>query len=157
MSQLLEGSRCFIEQGKPINKREQEVAALLEEAGVGYYYERDEFFVPVVNLRSGEVWRMGCKIDFYLPSYDLYLEVTTIKSLRCRRRKNRQVRGMRAAGYQVEVLWNDVWNWIAGDPQRLLQFLANPEEVKAILSELADRASRLARAADLASLTSKSA
>jgi hypoxanthine phosphoribosyltransferase len=72
---------------------EAEIAGLLDYYGVGWEYEPRTFVLerdldgrPTVSFAP----------DFYLPDYDLYLEITTIKPSLINR-KNRKIRMLREA------------------------------------------------------------
>jgi len=78
---------------------EAEIASLLDYYGVGWEYEPRAFVLerdpdghPIVSFAP----------DFYLPDYDLYLEITTIKPSLINR-KNRKIRMLREAYPEVNI------------------------------------------------------
>jgi hypothetical protein len=70
---------------------EAEIARLLDFYGVHWEYEPRSF--PLEHAEDGRITQSFTP-DFYLPDYDLYLEVTTIKPS-LSNRKNRKIRKLR--------------------------------------------------------------
>ena len=78
---------------------EAEIASLLDYYGVGWEYEPRTFVLerdldghPIVSFAP----------DFYLPDYDLYLEITTIRPSLINR-KNRKIRKLREAYPDINI------------------------------------------------------
>ncbi len=82
---------------------ERDVAALLNLYGIAWAYEPVEF--PLDVDESGRVTR-AFRPDFYLPEFDVYLEVTVLEQ-RLVTRKNRKVRDVRDRypGVEIDVLY----------------------------------------------------
>ena len=78
---------------------EAEIASLLDYYGVGWEYEPRTF---VLERDSGGQPVVSFAPDFYLPDYDLYLEITTIKPSLINR-KNRKIRMLREAYPEVNI------------------------------------------------------
>jgi hypothetical protein len=78
---------------------EAEIASLLDYYGVGWEYEPRTF---VLERDSGGNPTVSFAPDFYLPDYDLYLEITTIKPSLINR-KNRKIRMLREAYPEVNI------------------------------------------------------
>jgi hypothetical protein len=78
---------------------EAEIARLLDFYGVRWEYEPRAF--PLQWDAAGRP-TMYFTPDFYLPDYDLYLEVTTIKPS-LSRRKNRKIRRLRELYPEVSI------------------------------------------------------
>jgi hypothetical protein len=81
------------------HQSERQFARLLDFYGVAWEYEPTEFILewdaagrPVQAFRP----------DFYLPTYDLYIEITTLNQ-RLVTKKNRKVRRLRELHPEVEV------------------------------------------------------
>jgi hypothetical protein len=79
--------------GEPrfVNSMERECAEILDAYGVRWEYE-PRTFVLERNVAGGVV--SAFTPDFYLPDYDLFIEVTAMKQSRVTR-KNRKVRVLR--------------------------------------------------------------
>ena len=74
------------------HESERQVADLLDFYGIAWEYEPRTFVLE----RDGQgLPRSAFTPDFYLPDYDLYLEVTTLRQALVTR-KNRKVRRLRA-------------------------------------------------------------
>tara|TARA_Y100000590_G_scaffold335307_1_gene381670 strand:+ start:1062 stop:1412 length:351 start_codon:yes stop_codon:yes gene_type:complete len=85
------------------HESEKQVADLLDFYGIRWDYEPRTF----VLQRDNEGRPLsGFTPDFYLPDYDLYLEVTTLRQALVTR-KNRKVRRLRAQrpDLQVRILY----------------------------------------------------
>src|ERR1043166_7995094 len=78
---------------------EAEIARLLDFYGVRWEYEPRTF--PLEWDAQGRP-TLSFTPDFYLPDYDLYLEVTTIKPALANR-KNRKVRLLREVYPEVQI------------------------------------------------------
>ena len=78
---------------------EAEIASLLDYYGVGWEYE-PRTFVLERDLDGHPTASFAP--DFYLPDYDLYLEITTIKPSLINR-KNRKIRMLREAYPEVNI------------------------------------------------------
>ena len=74
------------------HESERQVTELLDFYGIAWEYEPQTFVLE--RDRHGHP-RSACTPDFYLPDYDLYLEVTTLRQALVTR-KNRKVRRLRA-------------------------------------------------------------
>ena len=74
------------------HESERQVASLLDFYGIAWEYEPRTFVLE--RNRQGDL-RSAFTPDFYLPDYDLYLEVTTLRQALVTR-KNRKVRRLRA-------------------------------------------------------------
>jgi hypoxanthine phosphoribosyltransferase len=82
---------------------ERQFALLLDFYGIAYEYEPREFVLE---------WdRMGKPVqafrpDFYLPGYDLYIEITTLNQ-KLVTKKNRKIRQLRALypGTKIKILY----------------------------------------------------
>src|SRR2546421_1782088 len=78
---------------------EEEIARLLDFYGVRWEYEPRTF--PLEWADDGRS-TMSFTPDFYLPDFDLYLEVTTIKPS-LSNRKNRKIRRLRELHPEINV------------------------------------------------------
>ena len=74
------------------HESERQIAGLLDFYGITWEYEPRTFVLE--RARHGHP-RSAFTPDFYLPDYDLYLEVTTLRQALVTR-KNRKVRRLRA-------------------------------------------------------------
>ena len=77
---------------------EEEFARLLDFYGVEWQYEPRAF---PLEWREGRVTRMF-RPDFYLPEFDLYIEITLMKQALVRR-KNRKLRLLRELYPEVNI------------------------------------------------------
>ena len=82
------------------HESEQEVARLLDAAGIPWEYEPRTFALEEDDGRIVE----GFTPDFYLPEADVYLECTAMKQSLVSR-KNRKVRKLREQGEMVTILY----------------------------------------------------
>ncbi|MEP6754560.1 MAG: hypothetical protein ABJA67_03580 [Chthonomonadales bacterium] len=78
---------------------EEEIASLLDFYGVTWEYEPHTF--PLEHKADGQLLTSFTP-DFYLPDYDLYLEITTIKPTLANR-KNRKIRLLRERFPEVQI------------------------------------------------------
>ena len=78
---------------------EAEIARLLDFYGVRWEYEPRSF--PLERAEDGRITQSFTP-DFYLPDYDLFLEVTTIKPS-LSNRKNRKIRKLRELYPEVMI------------------------------------------------------
>jgi hypothetical protein len=78
---------------------ERQFAKLLDFYGVAWEYEPREFILE--RDRDGNAVRAFCP-DFYLPAYDLYIEVTTLNQ-KLVTKKNRKMRRLRELHPDVKV------------------------------------------------------
>lgn len=84
--------RSQFEQMDFAHESESQIAGLLDFYGITWEYEPRTFVLE--RDRQGQP-RSAFTPDFYLPAYDLYLEVTTLRQALVTR-KNRKVRRLRA-------------------------------------------------------------
>lgn len=81
------------------HESERQLAELLDFYGVAWEYEPTEFVLERDSLgRPTEAFRP----DFYLPAFDVYVEVTTLNQ-KLVTRKNRKVRRLKEQYPDVEV------------------------------------------------------
>src|SRR5206468_10450621 len=78
---------------------ERQFAKLLDFYGIAWEYEPTEFTLEW--SRSGEATQ-AFRPDFYLPAYDLYIEITTLNQ-KLVTKKNRKVRRLRELHPEVQV------------------------------------------------------
>ncbi len=78
---------------------ERQFARLLDFYGVAWEYEPVEFVLE--RTRKGEP-AVAFRPDFYLPAYDLYIEITTLNQ-RLVTKKNRKVRRLRELHPEIKV------------------------------------------------------
>ncbi|HEY0069844.1 MAG TPA: hypothetical protein VGE04_07750 [Chloroflexia bacterium] len=112
---------------------EAEFARLLDYYGIDWQYEPNQFPLQWRDGHPVEMFRP----DFYLPEYDLYIELTTMRQALVRR-KNRKLRLLRALYPEINIKL-----LYRRDYQRLLErFGIKPEEIEAeaplALQELQD-------------------
>ncbi len=81
------------------HRSEEDFASLFDFFRVDWQYEPKSF--PIIWDAQGNVVESFTP-DFYLPEFDLYVEVTTAAS-RFRTRKNRKLRLLRAAHPELRV------------------------------------------------------
>ena len=80
-------------------RSERQFAALLDFYGVGWEYEPTEF---VLEWDSAGRPTQAFRPDFYLPAYDLFIELTTLEQ-RLVTKKNRKVRLLGELRPEVKV------------------------------------------------------
>lgn len=82
---------------------ERQLAALLDFYGIAWEYEPTQFVLD--HHDDGRI-RSAFTPDFYLPDFDLYLEITTLQQ-RLVTRKNRKARDVMARypGTRVKILY----------------------------------------------------
>ena len=78
---------------------ERTFAAVLDFYGVSWQYEPTEF---VLECNDTGQPRLAFRPDFYLPDYDLYIELTTLNQ-RLVTKKNRKVRRLRELHPEVKI------------------------------------------------------
>lgn len=78
---------------------EEEIARLLDFYGIPWQYEPRSF--PLEWDSQGQMTKAFTP-DFYLPDYDLYLEVTTLKAS-LTHRKNRKIRRLKELYPEVNI------------------------------------------------------
>lgn len=78
---------------------EAHIARLLDFYGIHWEYEPRSF--PLERDAEGNP-RLSFTPDFYLPDYDLYLEITTIKPA-LSHRKNRKIRRLRELYPDIQI------------------------------------------------------
>ncbi len=78
---------------------ERQFAKLLDFYGVAWQYEPDTFVLEW-DREGRPVWAFSP--DFYLPAYDLYIEITTLNQ-KLVTKKNRKVRRLRELHPDVKV------------------------------------------------------
>src|SRR5437879_13089494 len=93
------GSRALGPPAAFAHPSEEEIARLLDFYGVRWEYEPRTF--PLEWADDGRS-TMSFTPDFYLPDFDLYLEVTTIKPS-LSNRKNRKIRRLRELHPEINV------------------------------------------------------
>ena len=95
----LPGGRGHAEAVRFAHESERQFARLLDFYGVDWDYEPREFLLERdTNGRPAQAFRP----DFYLPAYDLYIEITTLNQ-RLVTRKNKKVRRLRELYPDVRV------------------------------------------------------
>ncbi|MGI8586085.1 MAG: hypothetical protein ACR2M0_00120 [Chloroflexia bacterium] len=102
----------FVSGVKFAHSVEAEFARLLDFYGVPWLYEPDEFPLEWDGDRIVKQFRP----DFYLPEYDLYIELTVMKQSLVRR-KNRKLRLLRSLypDIQIKLLYRrDIGRLLAG-------------------------------------------
>jgi hypoxanthine phosphoribosyltransferase len=78
---------------------ERQLAKLLDFYGIAWEYEPREFVLH--RGRDGEPIQAFCP-DFYLPAYELYIEVTTLNQ-KLVTKKNRKMRRLRELHPEVKI------------------------------------------------------
>jgi hypoxanthine phosphoribosyltransferase len=111
---------------------EAEFGRLLDYYGIEWQYEPHQF---PLQWRDGRPIEMFTP-DFYLPEYDLYIELTTMRQSLVRR-KNRKLRLLRALYPEINIKL-----LYRRDYHRLLQrFGIEPEDLDAELERIRQQAS----------------
>jgi hypoxanthine phosphoribosyltransferase len=85
--------------GEFAHESEAEIARLLDFYGLRWEYELRSF--PLEWNKDGQPTRFFTP-DFYLPDYDLYLEITTLRPS-LTNRKNRKIRRLREIYPEINV------------------------------------------------------
>jgi hypoxanthine phosphoribosyltransferase len=80
------------------HESERHFAGLLDFYGIAWEYEPTEFVLAWEEGRPAQAFRP----DFYLPAYDLYIELTTLNQ-RLVTKKNRKVRRLRELHPEVKI------------------------------------------------------
>jgi hypoxanthine phosphoribosyltransferase len=82
---------------------ERQFALLLDFYGIAWQYEPREFVLEWDRLGAPV---LAFRPDFYLPSYDLYIEITTLNQ-KLVTKKNRKIRQLRALypGTKIKILY----------------------------------------------------
>ncbi len=80
------------------HESERHFAGLLDFYGVAWEYEPTEFVLEWEEARPIQAFRP----DFYLPAFDLYIELTTLNQ-RLVTKKNRKVRRLRELHPEVNI------------------------------------------------------
>src|SRR5690348_1183874 len=82
---------------------ERQFALLLDFYGIAWHYEPREFVLEWDRLGNPV---QAFRPDFYLPTYDLYIEITTLNQ-KLVTKKNRKIRQLRALypGTKIKILY----------------------------------------------------
>jgi hypothetical protein len=81
------------------HESERQFARLLDFYGVAWEYEPTEFTLEWDPLGRPS---QGFRPDFYLPAYDLYIEITTLNQ-RLVTKKNRKIRRLRELHPEIDI------------------------------------------------------
>ncbi len=107
------------------HESEAHLASYFDRLGVAYEYEPVEF---VLEWDDTGRETLGFRPDFYLPEFDLFVELTTLRQ-RLVTRKNRKVRTLRALypEIRIEILYQrDYEALMAGQEPEVLAELLTP-------------------------------
>src|SRR5487761_1354817 len=107
---------------EPCNEREREVAELLDRLGLYWQYENHQWTFWREHGETHELVLVGFRPDFFIPSLNLFIEVTAGKSC-CLGRKRQKVHGADSRGVRVLLIDRPVWSRIQGDPNQLRALL----------------------------------
>lgn len=100
------------------HESEEFIAAILDHFKIKWVYEQETFIIQ--EDEEGTIKRALCP-DFYLPDYDIYIEVTVMKKATRKRKKIGQVQKLRPE-IKIVLLDRDCIHELEKDRKAIFRF-----------------------------------